>query len=114
MFYPVFLFVLFIADLIHDIKGIAAIRENRLVKAHGALDGVKRINNIFFGNTDFSGNLMKGRLFHILADQIFLGINGLVGGVLQGTADADGIIVTEKPSDFANDHGHGISTELYI
>ena len=40
-------------------------------------------------------------------------MDGFVGGVAQGTADADRVVVTQIPADFTDDHRNRIGRELY-
>ena len=68
---PVFLSVLFITDLIHNIQGIPALCVYRFVEADRALDGIQGIDNVFFFNANLLGNLIDGRLFEIFLDVIF-------------------------------------------
>lgn len=49
---PTSLLYFFIAYLIHYVKGVATVRENGLIKAHGSLDGIQRIGNVFRGDAD--------------------------------------------------------------
>ena len=40
MFDPRLFLIFFVADLIHDVEGVSAVGEDRLVQAHGILDRV--------------------------------------------------------------------------
>ena len=46
LFYPVFFFILFITDLIHNIQSISAVTVHRLLQTHRALYRVKGENNM--------------------------------------------------------------------
>ena len=63
---PVFLPVLFIPNLINPIERVSSVCENRLIQAHGILDGVEGIDNILSGDSDLGGNLGDGRLLLVL------------------------------------------------
>ena len=81
MFHPRLFFIFFIAYLIHYVKGVATVRENGLIKAHGSLDGIQRIGNVFRGDADFTGNFLYGGLFQMLLRESLFGIDGFVSGI---------------------------------
>ena len=57
---------------------------------------------------------MDRRLPKLLLHHMFLGIDGLVGGIPQGTADTDGIIVPKISAYLSDDHGNRIGGEFDI
>lgn len=42
------------------------------------------------------------------------GMNGFVGGISQGAADTQAVVVSEIASDFPDDHGNGIGGKFYL
>ena len=88
-----------IADLIHHIKRVPALRVDGLKQAHRALDGVQRRGDILAADADLRRDLVDGGLPQILFRHMFPGINRLVGRVPQRPAHPDGIVVPQIPAD---------------
>ena len=114
MFHPGLFLVLLVADLVHHIEGIAAVGDNGLIEAHGVLDGVQGIGDVFFGDADFRCDLLNGGFLEVLSGQVLLGVDGFVGGVFQGAGDTHGTVVPEETADLSDDHGHCIGGKFYL
>ena len=111
---PVFLAVFLVAELIHHIEGIAALGIYRFIETHGTLDGVQGIDDVFFFDADFFGNLFDGRLFLMGTDISFPHAERFVGGIAQGAADTDGVVIPQVTADLADDHRDCVSGKFDI
>ncbi len=90
MFHPGLFLIFFVGNLVHHVEGVPAVGENGLVEAHGVLDGVHGIDDVLFGDANLGGNLLNAGLLQVSAGEGVAGVDGLVGGVLQGARDPDG------------------------
>ena len=114
IFHPVFLPVLFVADLIHDIESISSFGIHRLKKAHRALDRIHGIDDHFLVNADLISDLRDGRLFEMLPHIVFPGVDGFVGNIPQRAADPYAVVIPEISSDLTDDHRNCIGRKLYL
>ena len=112
--HPALFLIFLIADLIHHIKRVPALRVNGLKQAHRALDGVQRGGDILAADADLRRDLVDGGLPQILFRHMFPGINRLVGRVPQRPAHPDGIVVPQIPADLPDDHGHCVCGKLHL
>ena len=95
-----------VGNLVHNTDGVAAVGKNRLVKGHRVHNGFQRQHHVFLGKLHFFGDFHDGRLPAQAVCELFLGLHGFIGGVLQGTADPDRGEVPQVPPDLPNDHGN--------
>ena len=114
VFYPGFFLIFLVADLVHDIEGVSAVCDNGFIEAHGILDGIQGIGDVFLGDADFGGDFFHGRLFQVLSGEAVSGIDCLIGGVLQGTGDTQAAVVPQEPSDFSDNHRNRVGGKFYI
>ena len=114
MFDPRLFLIFFVADLIHDVEGVAAVGKDRLVQAHGILDRVHGIGNVFLCDTDLRSDLFDGGLLQVASRQGLSCVNCLVGSVLQGARNADAAVVAQETPDLTDNHRNGIGGKLDI
>ena len=81
-----------VLDLVHDVDGVAAVVVHRLKQGNGVLDGFQGKHHVLPGNAQFLGHFLHGGLQVQRQHQPAPGLQRLIGGVPQGTADPDGLL----------------------
>src|SRR5690606_16022131 len=112
--HPDALFTVLVADLVHDVNGVAAVVVDGLKKGDGVLDGVQGVDHFFPGQPQLFGDLPDGRLRGILVHQGVPHLKRLVSDVPQRPAHPDGVVVPEVAADLSDDHGHGVRREADV
>ena len=66
------------------------------------------------GKPRSGGDLVHGGLAPQLLFQRFPRLHGAVGGVPQGAAYPQGVVVPQKPPDLSDDHGHAVGGKPHL
>ena len=102
------LLAVWVPHLVDHIHGIAAIGVHRLVKAERLHHRLQRGGHLAPGKPRCGGDLVHGWLAPQLLFQRFPRLHGAVGGVPQGAAYPQGVVVPQKPPDLPDDHRHAV------
>ena len=96
--------VALIADLIHDVDGIRAVAEHRLVEGQRLDDGLESQHDAFLIAIQLFGYLLYGRLAAEGVGQLLFHLHRVIGGVAHRTRDMDSGAVAEISPQLAHNH----------
>ena len=93
-----------VADLIHNVDGVASVGEHRLAEGNGIDDAFQRQHNVLLGDLQLGGDLFDGRLALVGGGEPLLRLHDAIGGVLDRAGNAKRVAVAQVPTDLPDDH----------
>ena len=85
-----------------------------LVKGDRILNGVHGVGDGLLGQIQRFGDLRDLRLSGVFVDEGFLGPKRLVGDISEGTADPEGVVVSQIAAHLADDHRYGVGGKAHV